>query len=73
MVQVENRFDKISMWKRGSQRAPHKPLLLLLAISKCLNENERLLSYATVDEDLRSLLKEFGPNRKSYHTDRHFL
>lgn len=68
-VQLETLFDEISVWKRGTQRAPHKPLLLLLAISKCLNSTKRLLAYTTVDQELRNLLKEFGPPRKSYHTE----
>ncbi len=62
-------FDKISMWKRGGQRAPHNPLLILLAISSCVQGNGRFLSFAEIDDKLKQLLIEFGPTRKSYHPE----
>ena len=62
-------FGQISVWKRGSQRAPHKPLLLLYAIAKCARGEGRQIPFREVDEALRPLLVEFGPPRKSYHTE----
>jgi putative restriction endonuclease len=67
--QVLRLFDQINVWKRGGQRAPHKPLLLLYALSKCARDGEREIPYAEVDEKLKPLLEEFGPARKSYHTE----
>ncbi|MFV1965743.1 MAG: phosphorothioated DNA-binding restriction endonuclease [Pirellulaceae bacterium] len=58
-----------TVWKRGSQRAPHKPLLLLYALAKCSRSEPRLISYADVDRDLRDLLLQFGPERKSCHPE----
>jgi putative restriction endonuclease len=60
---------QINVWKRGDQRAPHKPLLLLLALGKCARREERLIPYEEVDESLRPLLVEFGPSRQSYHPE----
>jgi len=51
----------------GSQRAPHKPLLILFALGKLQRENQRLIPYSEIDGKLTSLLREFGPSRKSYH------
>lgn len=66
---IKNLFSKITVWKRGGQRAPHKPLLALYAIGRYLLGENRLISYGDVDRDLRRLLMEFGPQRKSYHPE----
>jgi putative restriction endonuclease len=31
---ILDRVDKLRVWQRGGQRAPHKPLLLLLALGR---------------------------------------
>lgn len=67
--ELKQRIRTITVWKRGSQRAPHKPLLLLYALAKCVRGEPRLISYADVDRDLRDLLLEFGPERKSCHPE----
>lgn len=67
--QVLELFDQINVWKRGDQRAPHKPLLLLIALGKCARREERLIPYEEVDELLRPLLAEYGPSRQSYHPE----
>ena len=66
---LRSRFETLTVWKRKGQRAPHKPLLALWAIGRCLRGEDRLAGYRTVDEDLRKLLKEFGPPRKSLHPE----
>lgn len=67
--EIKQQFRQIAVWKRGAQRAPHKPLLLLYALGRCLNDDRRLIPYTDVDRDLRELLIEFGPERKSCHTE----
>lgn len=67
--ELKQQIRQITVWKRGEQRAPHKPLLLLYALGRCLNDGERLLPYSEVDEQLKPLLLEFGPERKSCHTE----
>ena len=66
---IRQRIDRLNVWKQGGQRAPHKPLLLLYALGRCLREEDRLIPYDEVDRDLRKLLTEFGPSRKSYHPE----
>jgi len=67
--ELKQQFRTITVWKRGTQRAPHKPLLLLYALSKALRGEPREIPYVEVDRDLRELLIEFGPERKSYHPE----
>ena len=62
-------FENISVWKRASERAPHKPLLLLMALANCQRRGKRLIPFAEIDGTLRRLLVDFGPYRKSYHTE----
>ncbi|MBS0206520.1 MAG: HNH endonuclease [Planctomycetes bacterium] len=67
--QLKQRIRQIVVWKRGEQRAPHKPLLLLYALGRSVTASQRLIPFVEVDRDLRLLLREFGPERKSCHTE----
>jgi putative restriction endonuclease len=67
--QIKELFDQITVWKKGSQRAPHKPLLILYALSQSLRGKDRLIPYTEIDEQLKQLLIDFGPFRKSYHPE----
>ncbi len=60
-----NRFLGIRVWKRGDQRAPHKPLLILFMLSRMLRNEPRMVSYSEVVEPLQRLLDDFGPPRRS--------
>lgn len=53
----------IKTWKRGSERAPHKPLLLLYALGRADRKEPRLNTYENTREKLQDLLVEFGPPR----------
>ncbi len=64
--EIREKFQKLNIWQNGDERAPHKPLLVLYAIGKLLRGEDRLLSYADIEEDLRNLLKDFGPWRQNY-------
>ncbi|MGE5306496.1 MAG: hypothetical protein ACM3TN_24570 [Alphaproteobacteria bacterium] len=64
--EIRDRFNSITVWKRGGERAPHKPLLALYAIGRVLRGEARMAPYADVDRDLGKLLMEFGPRRQSY-------
>jgi putative restriction endonuclease len=59
---------EVSVWKRGDQRAPHKPLLILYALGKLLAGQNQLL-FKDFYEPFETLLRDFGPPRKSYHPE----
>ena len=63
------RFEALNVWKSGDKRAPHKPLIALWAIGRCLQGKPRLASYEVVDQELGRLLRRFGPHRKLIHTE----
>ena len=62
--EIIHRFQNLNVWKRGGQRAAHKPLLVLYAIGKLLNGEDRYIPFVTTEDNLRNLLREFGPWRK---------
>jgi len=61
-------FAKLRTWTRGSQRAVHKPLLILYAFGQLQLGREKL-PYKDIDQPFKKLLKNFGPNSKSYHSE----
>lgn len=62
-------FRDISVWSRGDERAPHKPLLILLALGRLSRGEPNSFAYDSIDKPLADLLREFGPVRKSYHPE----
>ena len=62
-TEILDRLAAINVWSKGSQRAPHKPLLLLMALARCSRGEPREMPYKDVDTKLRALLREFGPAR----------
>jgi putative restriction endonuclease len=60
--EVLQKFEAIRTWGIGDKRAPHKPLLILLALGS-LQNNKKSLAYSEVDEKLTSLLEEFGSSK----------
>ena len=65
--EIRRRFGSLNVFKQGDERAPHKPLLLLLALARIARGGPRLVEYAAVEKQLKDLLMDFGPLRKSYH------
>ena len=57
------RLSAIQPWKQHNQRAPHKPLLLLLALGRCSRGEERLVSFVEVETRFGELWGRFGPPR----------
>jgi putative restriction endonuclease len=70
---LKERINSLNIWKRGDQRAPHKPLLILYALGKLQASSSRFLAYEEVKDALKTLLKEFGPPRRSYHPEDPFV
>ena len=63
------RFQRLNLWKNKGTRAPHKPLLAVWAIGRCLDGKPRLAPYELVDNELAVLLRRFGPHRRRTRTD----
>jgi len=60
---VLDTFDAIKCWKRGDQRAPHKPLLLLMALAQLQRNEARWLKFNEIEKKLSLLLVQFGTKR----------
>lgn len=58
---IIQKFESLKPWKRSGKRAPHKPLLVLYAIRRLLQDRKRCLRYSEIHENLGQLLEEFGP------------
>ena len=66
---VVGRFQRLRLWSSNHRRAPHKPLLALWAIGRCLSGADQMAPFSVVDQELRKLLEAFGPHRKAIHTE----
>lgn len=56
-------------WKRGGERAPHKPLLALMLIARAEMGQPNQVRFLDIRDSLDRLLLEFGPVRKSRHPE----
>ena len=63
--EIIQKFESLKPWKRSGKRAPHKPLLVLYAIRRLLQDGCRLLPYSEIHENLKKLLTEFGPTESN--------
>ncbi|MDQ1910551.1 HNH endonuclease [Paenibacillus sp. GD4] len=70
--ELKEKILNLTIWKKNGQRAPHKPLLILLGLAQ-LQQNQTILPYDQIREKLEKLLVEFGPSRKSYHPEEPFV
>lgn len=62
-AEILERVDRLRIWQRRGERAPHKPLLLLMALGK-FTHDEISIPYETIEQKLGQLLLEFGPSRQ---------
>jgi len=58
-------FRNLNIWAKGGRRAPHKPLLILLALGRWASGNQNPIPFSAIENRLRELLQEFGPPRAS--------
>ena len=65
-------FSKIVSWRRGSERAPHKPLLVIYALG-ALSRGKDQISFSEVEGPLTELLRDFGPSRARFHPEYPFV
>lgn len=63
----------LRQWSSEGQRAPHKPLLLLLVLGRLEAGHARLATFDDVAGPLRELLEQFGPPRRTHRPQYPFL
>jgi putative restriction endonuclease len=66
---IFSKFENLTVWKKGSKRAPHKPLLALYALSCVIQQDKRLLPFSELNTKLLELLYAFGPPQKAYRPE----
>lgn len=60
----------VNTWTRGTERAVHKPLLVLMILGHAQRgEPANVFRFRSIDEPLRESLRAFGPSRKSYRSE----
>lgn len=70
---LQHKVSNISIWRKGDQRAPHKPLLLLLTLSEYRKGHDRLFNYGNeIHQQLLELLVSFGPSRREHYPNMPF-
>ena len=62
-------FENLNVWRRGDERAPHKPLLVLYALGQVQAGADRLIPFDRIEGPLAHLLEDFGPPRRSAHPE----
>ncbi|MFP4614945.1 MAG: phosphorothioated DNA-binding restriction endonuclease [Thiohalorhabdus sp.] len=71
--QLTEKFRGLTIWKANGQRAPHKPLLVLLALGCLQRKGQQELPYAEIEGPMKQLLEDFGPPRQTYHPEYPFF
>ncbi len=59
-VQVLGAFETLRRFQRAGEYAPHKPLLILLALGRVQAGVPRLTEFSAIEGQLKDLLTEFG-------------
>jgi len=49
-TEIIEKFSNINVWRRGDQRAPHKPLLILVNIGRLLSGKQRIVQFSELHE-----------------------
>jgi putative restriction endonuclease len=63
------RLDRILVYRKGEQRAPHKPLYLLFCLASLQHGLPRLQRFDVISNALSVALRRFGPRTKSLHPE----
>jgi putative restriction endonuclease len=66
---VLKRIEQLSVWQRDGVRAPHKPLLIILALSRVTRGCDRLTPFKELEKPLARLLRDYGLPRRSVHPE----
>lgn len=62
-------LKSLRTWKRQSEQAYHKPLLLLYAIRKAANCDDRLTPFGVLEYPLTRLLRKYGCCKPPYRPE----
>lgn len=54
-------FDRIRVWQKSGHRAPHKPLLVLLALGRIARGDPAMAEFTEIEPKMKELLADFGP------------
>jgi putative restriction endonuclease len=68
---VLERFQQLTIWQKSGQRAPHKPLMLLIALGY-LQRGQTDFSFAEIESQLVDLLTKYGPSRNRHKPEEPF-
>jgi len=68
---VIGRFQALKQWSKNGLRAPHKPLMLLIALGRYQNGITEF-SYEEIEPELTDLLIKYGPQRSTYKPEEPF-
>lgn len=63
------RLSDMLVFRKGDQRAPHKPLYLLYCIAGVQSGRERLHAFEAVHQALKPALRMFAPRTESVHPE----
>lgn len=59
-----SKLDAVNIYRKGNQRAPHKPLYILLLIASIQQGRPRLQKYTDIEPVLTEALNLFGLSNK---------
>ena len=59
------RVTSLNQWRRGGERAPHKPLLLLYVLGRLQRTGSASMTFVDAEKDLGRLFGGVGPPRKT--------
>jgi putative restriction endonuclease len=65
MPSWETLITGVRVWTRGTKRAVHKPLLVLMILGRARRGGSNVFRFEEVDEPLREALRAFGGSPKS--------
>lgn len=65
-AQFLDSLSKLHTWTRGAERAPHKPLLVLLVLARVRQGLPRLVEFREIEDQLRALIELTAPGRRGH-------
>ncbi|SHI72574.1 DNA phosphorothioation-dependent restriction protein DptH [Halodesulfovibrio aestuarii] len=67
--ELQKALSSLVVWKKGEEKAIHKPLVLLYTLFRIRAGKERLMAFEAVQAPLTKLLEKLGPERKAHHPE----